>query len=160
MNRHARFGPGVQLEHGEWANISQSSGRWSEYNRMREEREARERVVHQVIPVVMEIISLDLTARQQQVMARYFLDQRTQVETATELGITQPTVSQHLNGRWRKGKKIGGALRKIRKMIQVRAVEHDWCPEGDQVVAVLVSLLDSRIARRRAADLLASLSVR
>ena len=159
MPRRERFGPGIQLEHGEWANVSQSSGLWFEYNRRRQERDAREPVVRQLVPVLMEIISTDLTSRQQQVMSLYFLDQKTQVETAAALGITQPTVNQHLNGRWRNGKKIGGALRKIRKMIQVRAIAQDWCPDGDEVVAVLVALLDSGITRRKAAELIASLSV-
>ena len=159
MPRRDRFGPGIQLKHGEWANVSQSSGLWFDHNRRKQEREAREQVIRQVVPVLMAIISVDLTSRQQQVMSLYFVDQKTQVETAAALGVTQPTVSQHLNGRWRRGKKIGGAMRKIRKMIQVRAIAQDWCPDGDEVVAVLVALLDSGITRRKAAELIASLPV-
>ena len=159
MGHRPRMGRGIQLKRAEWSDIPQNSGRWFEYNSTKQQRLARDQILRQVTPVIMRIISDDLTAKQQQVMALYFLDQKTQVETARELGITQPTVSQQLNGRWRRGKRIGGALRKIRKMIQVRAIEQGWCPEGDEVVAVLVSLLDSGITRRKAAELLASLPV-
>lgn len=44
-----------------------------------------------------------------------------QIEIADELGIGHPTVSQHLNGKRRDGKKVGGATRKIRKTIRREA---------------------------------------
>ena len=47
----------------------------------------------------------------------YFLHDHTQVHIAHKLGISQPTVNQHLNGKKRNGKKVGGSIRKIRKMI-------------------------------------------
>jgi hypothetical protein len=37
--------PGIQLEQREWANVSQNAGLWFDYNRRREERDTRERVV-------------------------------------------------------------------------------------------------------------------
>jgi DNA invertase Pin-like site-specific DNA recombinase len=48
----------------------------------------------------------------------YFLHDHTQVHIARELGISQSTVSQHINGKKRNGKKIGGSIRKIRKAIR------------------------------------------
>ena len=50
----------------------------------------------QVIPIVMQIITVDLTPRQRQVMALYVLDQKTQVETAEELGVIR-CPQQHAN---------------------------------------------------------------
>jgi predicted transcriptional regulator len=147
----------IQLTHAEWGNVPESSGRWHEYNGDADERLKRERILREVVPVIIDIISFDLTPRQKQVMDLCFLQQKTQVEAAATLGATQPTVSQHLYGKRRNGKKVGGAIRKIRKGIVARAIKRNWCPEGDEVVAILLSLLDKRITRRKAAELLGTL---
>jgi len=65
----------------------------------------------------------ELTKRQQTIFDLYFYCSFTQEEIAQELKIKQPTVSQHLTGKSRHGKKVGGATVKIIKVIQRKAKE-------------------------------------
>lgn len=58
-----------------------------------------------------------LSERQKNVFILYFDHCKTQKEIGIILNITQPTVSQHLRGKKRNGRKIGGAINKIRKVI-------------------------------------------
>ena len=60
-----------------------------------------------------------LTARQHEVMSLRFWEDQTQVQIAERLAISQPTVNQHLTGKRRNGKKIGGA--NINKHFEGRA---------------------------------------
>ena len=146
----------VQLSGRAWKTIPEGAARWHEYNHTETDRSKREHILAQIVPVLIEIISSDLTPRQKQIMGLCFLDQKTQVQAAQTLGITQPTVNQHLSGKRRGGKKVGGAFHRIRKGIRTRALEREWSPEGDDIIAVLDKLLDQRITRRKAAALLAS----
>jgi len=148
----------VQLSGQAWKAVPEGAARWHDYNRSEVDRSRREEVLGQVVPVLIDIIRSDLTPRQRQVLGLCFLDQRTQVQAAGVLGITQPTVSQHLSGKRRNGKKVGGAFRRIRKSIGSRARERHWSPEGDDIIAVLDRLLDQGVSRRKAAVLLASVA--
>lgn len=99
-----------------------------------------------------------LTLRQRQVVELYCLDGRTQAEVADTIGISQATVSQHLKGKLRGGRHVGGAFRKIRKAIRkaarLRAGEDT---RHAQILAVFNELLDSSITRRRAFALIGTL---
>ncbi|VGO14644.1 hypothetical protein PDESU_03209 [Pontiella desulfatans] len=66
-----------------------------------------------------------LSRRQQQVVRLYCLDGLTQVEIAEKLGITQQTVQQHLMGKLRNGRLVGGAFRRLRKAIHKEAVARE-----------------------------------
>jgi hypothetical protein len=145
------------LSHAEWGSVPESSGRWREYNDGAGDRLRRERILGEVVPVLIDVITSDLTPRQREVMDLCFLQQKTQAQAAVALGLTQPTVSQHLYGKRRNGQKVGGAIRKIRKGILARAQARRWSPEGDEVVAVIVALLDEGITRRKASQLLGAL---
>ena len=91
-----------------------------------------------IMAFVADVISKGLTARQREVIDLYFRQQHTQARTAQKLGITQPTVSQHLNGKMRDGKKVGGAIRRIRKSLGHRT-RGGWLAghDADAMVAVV-----------------------
>lgn len=119
----------------------------------------RLRAAEEIGLVVQAIMVSALTPRQRGVVELYYLEDQSQVEVAASLGITQATVSQHLKGKLRGGKPVGGAFRKIRKAIHNRALSH----AGDntryaEIIAAFDALLDSSLTRRRARHLLGSLS--
>ena len=53
--------------------------------------------------------------RQREVVELYFFAGLTLYEIADRLGILVPSVSQHLFGKVRGGKRVGGAIPKLRK---------------------------------------------
>jgi DNA-binding transcriptional regulator LsrR (DeoR family) len=71
------------------------------------------------MPEVRGLVASKLTARQQEIVRLYYFCGKTQEEIADELTLTQSTVSRHLFGTVRKGKKIGGAVPKLRKAMDV-----------------------------------------
>jgi RNA polymerase sigma factor (sigma-70 family) len=75
------------------------------------------------IALIRELIQMHLTPRQAQIVQMYFYDNRTQEEIATELGINQQVVSKHLFGVLRDGRKVGGALKKLRKLCEAAGVD-------------------------------------
>jgi predicted transcriptional regulator len=119
----------------------------------------RLRAAEEIGLVVQAIMMSALTPRQQQVLELYYLENLTQVEVAAALGITQVTVSQHLKGKQRGGKPVGGAFRKIRKAIHKAALSR--AGEDSRyasIIEVLNALLDSSLTRRRARHILGSLA--
>jgi predicted transcriptional regulator len=119
----------------------------------------RLRSSEEVTLVLHAIIVSVLTTRQRQVVERYYLEGRTQVEVATELGISQATVSQHLKGRRRGCNRIGGAFRRIRKAIRKAADLHAKDESRyAEIMAALDALLDASITRRRARDVMDALA--
>lgn len=73
------------------------------------------------------------------------------------LGISQPTVSQHLTGKLRGGRKVGGALQKLRKGLKRAAATTDLSARERQVAAQLSSLLSDSLTRQKVSALLRSL---
>lgn len=53
--------------------------------------------------------------RQREVVLLYFIEELNQRQIAERLGIAQQSVSEHLYGKIRNGRAVGGALRKLRK---------------------------------------------
>ena len=66
-----------------------------------------------------------LTPRQREVIALYFFEGLNQREIAEKLDISQQSVSEHLYGKERKRRAVGGALRKLRKACVKRGVQWD-----------------------------------
>jgi predicted transcriptional regulator len=110
-----------------------------------------------VVPHIWQIISSGLSARQREVITLYFLRQLNQVSIAKKLGISQPTVSQHLNGKRRKGKKIGGSIKKIKKLIRNMASTQNSNSNEPNLIRLLSQLLDKRTGYRESSDLLRSI---
>ena len=64
-------------------------------------------------PLIMEIIENDLTEMQRNCIKQHFLCERTWEEVAYSLGISRRVVTQHIYGIHRRGKRVGGGIRKI-----------------------------------------------
>ena len=74
------------------------------------------------MPRLMDIIENELTPKQRQAVMLYFFGQRTQEEIGRIMGIPHQVVSQHIYGIRRNGKKIGGAIAKLRKACKERGI--------------------------------------
>jgi len=98
-------------------NLPSSRALWFETDEDRERRYAFEDFFEEVRPFVHELIDRGLTRRQQEIVTLYYVHGKTQEDIATILDLTQSTVSRHLFGTMRRGKKVGGALPKLRKLV-------------------------------------------
>lgn len=76
----------------------------------------KERLKLEAIAEIRAIIGAHLTVKQRRIVELYFFERRTQQEIARELGLPQQVVSKHLFGAMREGRKVGGAIAKIRKV--------------------------------------------
>lgn len=61
------------------------------------------------------IVATVLTEKQQGLVERYFFEGMTQAEIADEVGVSQQVVSRQLFGVIREGRRIGGAIARLRK---------------------------------------------
>lgn len=107
---------------GEMDNFSHEEAIWHETEAERESRYNKEDKKCKIAPLIMEIIENDLTEMQRNCIKMYFLCGRTQQEVARELGISRRVVTQHIYGIHRRGKQIGGGIKKIRKICEERGI--------------------------------------
>jgi len=133
------------LSQGHWANIPSEMKRWYDYNYDRASQARRRHLRSQVIPIIMRLMDEKLTVRQHEVLSLRIWEDQTQVQIAERLAISQPTVNQHLTGKRRNGKKIGGAVQKIRKAVRKEAAREET--DGTRMLAILVGLLDTGKSR-------------
>lgn len=75
-----------------------------------------------VLDTVREIVQTRLTPRQREIVQLYYYEGRTQQEIAEQLGISQQVVSRQLFGVMRHGKKIGGAIRRLRALLEAEGL--------------------------------------
>ncbi len=101
-------------------NIPSERALWFETDEDRERRYALHDFFRSVLPFVKDIIDAKLTARQREVLRLYYFCNKTQEDIAAMLNLSQSTVSRHLFGTVRNGKKVGGALPKLRRAIEER----------------------------------------
>ena len=64
---------------------------------------------------VEQLVRELLTDKQREVVLLYFFEELNQRQIAERLGISQQSVSEHLYGKMRNGRAVGGALRKLRR---------------------------------------------
>jgi RNA polymerase sigma factor (sigma-70 family) len=89
------------------------------------EAESRRRLAERaaaVWPEIRRLMEEALTSRQREVVDLYFLQGLNQRQIAERLGISQQSVSEHLYGKVRSGRAVGGALRKLRRACAKRGV--------------------------------------
>ena len=98
--------------------VPSSRALWFETNLDRERRYALQEFFTRVSPVVSDIIDSELTRRQREVVRLYYYHGKTQQDIAIILDLSQSTVSRHLFGTVREGKKVGGAIPKLQKAIR------------------------------------------
>ena len=117
--------------------VSSTRALWFETDEDRDHRYTMDDFYRSVKPYVSELISKSLTKRQREVVSLYFMHGKTQEDIAAILELSQSTVSRHLFGTVRNGKKIGGAIPKLRKV-----VEKNRLPQ----INVALSQLQQRLA--------------
>lgn len=84
----------------------------------------RARARAEVLRGLSELVQTSLTAKQRTIVERYFYDGRTQQEIAAELGVSQQVVSRQLFGVIRNGRRVGGAIQRLRKI----CLDRGWDP--------------------------------
>jgi len=97
--------------------VASTQALWFETEVDRERRYAMKDFFEEVTPTVREIIAAKLTPRQREILSLYYFDGMTQEDIAAHLRVSQSTVSRHLFGTVRDGRKVGGAIPKLRKVI-------------------------------------------
>ena len=128
----------IQIEAKYLENVPANQALWFETDEDREHRYALQDFFQAVKPVVADLIDNTLTKRQREVITLYYIQGRTQEDIALILDVSQSTVSRHLFGTARGGKKVGGALSKLRKIVEKRP---------DPVIATALDTLQSSFAR-------------
>ena len=101
-------------------NVPASRALWFETAEDRDRRYAFQELYRELSPVVSEMIDSELTLRQREVVRLYYFLDKTQEDIAAILNLSQSTVSRHLFGTVRGGKKVGGAIPKLQKAITKR----------------------------------------
>ena len=77
----------------------------------------------QLVGLLRELVETRLTPTQRRVIELYFFQGHPQDQIASELGISQQSVSRHLYGAVRDGQKVGGAIRRLQKLFAEMGVE-------------------------------------
>ena len=95
---------------------------WRETEAERQLRYEREDRMRRITPLIMKIIENDLTKMQRKCIKLHFLHEKTREEIAQTLGISRRVVTQHIYGIRRNGKRIGGGIKKIRKVCEKRGI--------------------------------------
>lgn len=89
----------------------------------REEEQERIQIREKAIAQIRMLIRTVLTPTQRQVTEMYFNRNMTQQEIAKRLGVSQQVVSRHLFGVIRNGRRIGGAMQKLRKSAEELGID-------------------------------------
>lgn len=83
----------------------------------------KQRMLDEAVAQLRTIIESGLTVRQRQIVEMYFFEGRTEAEIAQQLGIAQQVVSRHLFGALRAGRRVGGAMAKLRKLAEALGID-------------------------------------
>jgi RNA polymerase sigma factor (sigma-70 family) len=87
----------------------------------------KQRMLDEAVAQLRAIIESGLTPRQREIVQAYFFDGRTEAEIAQQLGIAQQVVSRHLFGALRAGRRVGGAMAKLRKLAEALGIDpEEW----------------------------------
>jgi RNA polymerase sigma factor (sigma-70 family) len=90
---------------------------------VQEEAQQKEAFKQEAVDLIRELIHTQLTPRQRQVIEMYFYQNMTQQEIADALGVSQQVVSKTLFGVVRDGRKVGGAVKKLRKLCEKQGID-------------------------------------
>ncbi len=116
----------IVVERARLESFANEDGLWHAYNREWADREegAEQRARHtrEVFDRINELIRSELTQRQREVVHLYYFVGITEERIGQQLGIPQQVVSQHLHGVMRGGKRVGGAIPKLRKLCMKRGI--------------------------------------
>ena len=107
---------------GEMDNFSEDAAIWYETEEEKELRYEKEDRKRNIIPLIMEIIENELTEMQRDCIKLHFLYERDRDEVASALGISRRVVAQHIYGIRRRGKRVGGGIKKIKRICEERGI--------------------------------------
>ena len=79
----------------------------------------------ELFALLRQLVATGLTERQRQIVDLAYGEQLSQVEIAERLGISQQVVSKQLFGVLRDGKRIGGAIRRLRQLCEEHGIDPD-----------------------------------
>jgi RNA polymerase sigma factor (sigma-70 family) len=79
----------------------------------------------ELLDLLRELVATKLTPRQREIVELSYVEGLTQAEIAERLGIRQQVVSKHLFGVVRDGKRIGGAIRRLRQLCEEHGIDPD-----------------------------------
>ena len=148
----------VHWDQQHWDNIPESAGLCAKASR-EARADARLRADEEIRLVVHALVVSILTTQQRRVMELYFLEGHKQVDVARALGISQPTVVQHIRGKKRGDRHVGGALKKLRKAIHKAAKRRRIeATKTALILQIMDKLLDQSLTRRRAKRLIDELA--
>jgi len=116
----------VTLASDSWDTFSLEDGLWHETVENTAAHRQRTERTGSSWSVIRPIMDAVLTSRQHEVVSLYFFAELNQRQIAERLGISQQAVSEHLYGKVRNGRAVGGALRKLRKACVKRGIR--WQP--------------------------------
>lgn len=114
----AKFNPDfweVTLEAESWNRIAREDALWYESDWDSEARARFCQRAEDLWPRIRELIHEVLTERQREVVLLHFFEELNQRQIAEKLGLSQQSVSEHLYGKALGDRRVGGALRKLRK---------------------------------------------
>ena len=83
----------------------------------------KQRAIDYAVAQLRTIMESGLTPRQREIVQAYFFEGRTEAEIAEQLGIAQQVVSRHLFGVLRAGRRVGGAMAKLRKLAEALGID-------------------------------------
>lgn len=147
----------IFLDFDQWQNIGEDQLPWYEYNQNTADRNKIDAFQRIIIPCLREIISSKLTFRQKEVITMYFINGKTQTYIARKLKISQPTVSQHLNGKKRNGKKIGGSIKRIKKIVHHLSSNQKSQQGHSYIMNTLAQLSNDGMSHRASTELIRSI---
>ena len=103
----------VTLSEESWQGFSERDHLFHESAEERDARHARSARAQSMRSDLERLITETLSNRQREVVELYFYEGLNQRQIAERIGISQQVISQHLYGKLRDGKVVGGALRKL-----------------------------------------------
>jgi len=104
----------VSLSHEDWRQFTTADRLGHEAPEDLAVRHERGERAKSLVSQLQEVMDEVLTDRQRDVVGLYFFGKLNQRQIAEHLGLSQQTVSEHLYGKRRNGRAIGGAMRKLR----------------------------------------------
>lgn len=87
-----------------------------------DQRGRYEQRTREALRQVMDLMRTELTQRQREVVQLYYFEGLTEAEVGNCLGIPQQVVGQHLHGVVRDGRRVGGAIAKLKKLCEKRGI--------------------------------------
>jgi RNA polymerase sigma factor (sigma-70 family) len=117
--RTSKFNPDfweVTVNDAGWRGFTTQDYPYYESDEDLDARQARDERARGMRCEIEAVIAEVLTDRQREVVELYFFGRMNQRQIGERLEISQQVVSEHLYGKMRGGKAVGGALRKLRKV--------------------------------------------